>query len=449
MAGGGWSVQGLCLQRRWLSVFSAIVAVLLLTSGHAHSTWDITAFEYYRKFHKYLDLGECPQREELIITPDNKTHVKPVSCNMHQKGNITSLMRELNDTRHVIIPTATDLVAHLGLCVGEAASYLGILNNGDCIAVEIASKLTFSSKTMVRAYVEYYRKSLDILDTTPSLREGFETYYADKYYVKYRSYGTLEIILVQFRFRSQKETEAAKELRMTSNLMSDFMKKVEREVGVPQRVLVVNLSTATQNPYTLDKYSDKEWEAAIREVELKEMMVKYTQMQIVSGRLNPHLHYQLFPFLISGSPIAGRGPSPLTWEATSMLEVSLRRSISTAKKTAKKCRKNSSRLCRRVRELRRKLVTLQAEIHKGRLNWVKLTNEEKRDFASRYTARVSTFANVTKSLSQAVHRMKKQEKLDKLNTKKRRRNQVPLDGVQRLRLRRKRARTQRLSRSFE
>lgn len=55
--------------------------------------------------------------------------------NMHQKGNITSLMRELNDTRHVIIPTATDLVAHLGLCVGEAASYLGILNNGDCIAV--------------------------------------------------------------------------------------------------------------------------------------------------------------------------------------------------------------------------------------------------------------------------------------------------------------------------
>lgn len=62
------------------------------------------------------------------------------------------------------------------------------------------------------------------------------------------------------------------------------------------------MSTATQNPYTLDKYSDKEWEAAIREVELKEMMVKYTQMQIVSGRLNPHLHYQLFPFLISGSP---------------------------------------------------------------------------------------------------------------------------------------------------
>lgn len=106
------------------------------------------------------------------------------------------------------------------------------------LQVEIASKLTFSSKTMVRAYVEYYRKSLDILDTTPSLREGFETYYADKYYVKYRSYGTLEIILVQFRFRSQKETEAAKELRMTSNLMSDFMKKVEREVGVPQRVLV-------------------------------------------------------------------------------------------------------------------------------------------------------------------------------------------------------------------
>jgi hypothetical protein len=56
-----------------------------------------------------------------------------------QKGNITSVPRELNDTRHVEIPTANDLVAYLGLCGGEAASYLGILNNGDCVAVSSSS----------------------------------------------------------------------------------------------------------------------------------------------------------------------------------------------------------------------------------------------------------------------------------------------------------------------
>ena len=37
---------------------------------------DITAFEYFRKFGKHLELGECPQREVLITRPDNSTIVK-------------------------------------------------------------------------------------------------------------------------------------------------------------------------------------------------------------------------------------------------------------------------------------------------------------------------------------------------------------------------------------
>ena len=105
--------------------------------------------------------------------------------------------------------------------------------------VEIASKLSFNRKTMIRAYVEYYRKSLDILDsTTTNVREGFNQYVADKFYVKNRSYGTLEIILVQFRFRSRKQTDLAKDLKVSSNLMSEYMRKVEREVGKPRKVMV-------------------------------------------------------------------------------------------------------------------------------------------------------------------------------------------------------------------
>lgn len=107
-----------------------------------------------------------------------------------------------------------------------------------CLQVEMASILTFSAKTMVRAFVQYYRKSLDILETTESVRDGFSHYYTDKFYVKHRSYGTLEIIIVQFRFRSRKETELARELKQQSNFMSDFMKKLEREVGIPRIVLV-------------------------------------------------------------------------------------------------------------------------------------------------------------------------------------------------------------------
>lgn len=32
---------------------------------------DITAFEYQRKFHKPLDLGECPQREVIVDLGNN------------------------------------------------------------------------------------------------------------------------------------------------------------------------------------------------------------------------------------------------------------------------------------------------------------------------------------------------------------------------------------------
>ncbi|XP_076453554.1 uncharacterized protein LOC143288804 [Babylonia areolata] len=411
------------------------VCVFLLCVGGSEGSMDITAFEYFRKFGKHLELGECPQRELLVTSPNNSTtFIVPESCKARQKGNITNVPRELNDTRHVIIPTANDLVAYLGLCGGEAASYLGILNNaGDCVAVEIASKLSFNKKTMIRAYVEYYRKSLDILDTASdyhgSIREGFNEYVSDKFYVKNRSYGTLEIVLVQFRFRSRKETEMAKDLKVSSRLMSEYMRKVEREVGKPRRVMVLSLSTATEETYRLNKYDDQHWGKAVRDVELREVVITQRRKLIDSGRIRPHLNYQLFPFV----PRKGQSyriSSPLTWEATSMLEVSLRVSIGIAKKTAKRCRGDRSKMCRRVRELRRKLTALQSEIHKGRSSWVTFTSKEQQDFASRYTARVSTYASVTKSLSRAVRRLKKQQKLDRLHLKKRRRNLVPLDQQQ-------------------
>lgn len=400
---------------------------------------DITAFEYFRKFGKHLELGECPQRELLVTSPDSaESYIVPEPCTARQKGNITSIPRELNDTRHVVIPTANDLVAYLGLCGGEAASYLGILNNaGDCVAVEIASKLVFNKKTMVRAYVEYYRKSLDILDTPAdshgSDREGFDDYVANKFYVKNRSYGTLEIILVQFRFRSRKQTELAKDLKVSSRLMSEYLKKVEREVGKPRRVMVLSLSTATEETYKLDKYNDQQWGSAVRDVELREVVITQRRKLIDSGRIRPHLNYQLFPFVARNAQ-SYRLSSPLTWEATSMLEVSLRVSLGIAKATAKRCRGDRTQMCRRVRELRRKLTSLQEEIHKGRSNWMAFSSKEQQQFASLYTARVSTYASVTKTLSRAVRRLKKQQKLERAHLlKKRRRNLVHADQRRRIR----------------
>lgn len=104
------------------------------------------------------------------------------------------------------------------------------------------------------------------------------------------------------------------------------------------------------------------------------------------------------------------------------------------------CRNKISQDCRRALELRRKLASLKSDIHKARSNWMNLSMKEKQDFAIRYQARVTSFSNVAKILSRDIRNEKKQEKLDKLSNRKRRRNQVPLDQRMK-RLRQKRERT--------
>lgn len=412
-----------------LLLLPATLVVLLSSVSPVLGSMDITAFEYFRKFGKHLELGECPQREVLVQRPDNTTVAKLEICMARQRGNISNLTRPLHDVRHVLIPTPNDIVAHLGLCGGEAASFLGILNNGDCVAVEIASNLTFSPKTLVRAYVEYYRTEVDILETgLPAPRDGFAQYVEEKVYVKNRDYGTLDFILVQFRFRTVNETERAKNLSAASRLMSQYMEKLEREVGKPKNVVVISMSTATDQTFRLTRYAEDQWGTAVRDVQVREMEVVRTRELINSSIIRPHLHYQFLPFVKELSS-AFRISLPMTWEAITMIEVSLRASLSVAKKTKNMCDKpipNRRKPCRRVRELKLKLEELQQEIHQGRSAWLELTASERQGIVSRYQARADTYSSVTRNLARAVRRMRKQEKLEQAIRRKNRRNQVEL-----------------------
>ncbi|XP_076435764.1 uncharacterized protein LOC143275498 [Babylonia areolata] len=348
--GGGGGALPFC------RVVALGLVVALSVIGETEGSMDISAFEYFRKFGRHLELGECPQRERLITLRNGSTVVKHEACiTQRMKGNVTNFPRVHNNTSLVEIPSANSLVAYLGLCGGEAASYLGLLNTGDCIAVDIASKLTFNKKTMVRAYYVYFQKSLDILDTTTSaanaddnadaaalssrrMREGLQEYYLrDLYYVKHRSYGTVELILVQFRFRSSRQARDARELHVppaTTTLMSEYMKRVEREVGKPRRVMVLTLSTATEAGFKVSRYSPMQWGSAVRDVQLRENVVERTRQLISMGSIRPNLNYQLFPFVPEqGQSSRSSSLSTQTWQEVSMLEVSLRVSVAAAKKS--------------------------------------------------------------------------------------------------------------------
>ena len=60
---------------------------------------------------------------------------------------------------------------------------------------------------------------------------------------------------------------------------------------------VLSLSTATEETYKLDKYDETQWGEALRNVELRELTVIQRRLLIDSGRIRPHLNYQLFPFV--------------------------------------------------------------------------------------------------------------------------------------------------------
>ncbi|CAG5131951.1 unnamed protein product, partial [Candidula unifasciata] len=240
---------------------------------------------------------------------------------LQQRGVVTHLPRELNDSRNVLITSAHAIVSYLGLCGGEAASFLGILNSGDCVAIEIASQLTFSNKTMIRAFVGYYRKSLDILEGSKGPIDGMDNYYKDKFYLKNRSYGTLEIIFVQFRFDTVRAAEEAKKIVLDTPVMSAYMREVHRLIGSPKNFVVISLSTATQETYELKQFKRDEWERGLRYVEILELTIQKTRHQINTNVIVPHLQYQLHPFVDSGE---FRLTKPVLWEKTSMLEVQLR-----------------------------------------------------------------------------------------------------------------------------
>ncbi|CAL1546819.1 unnamed protein product [Lymnaea stagnalis] len=380
-----------------------VLVIFTLACTPVTASMHIKAFEYQHKFKRTLELGECPQRE--LVNPRNGTYktYRTEACSLLQVGNITTLENSVTDYRNVLITAASEIVKYIGLCGGEAASYLGILNKGDCVSVEIASKLTFSEKTMVRAFVGYYRKSNDVLESSATvIKPGMENYYKDKYYLRNRSYGTVEIIFVQFRFRSEKDKDDAKKVELRSPIMSHYMKAIKDRVETPAKVTLISLSTSSQDPFKLKKFDMANWDRAVREVEIQEMFIEKTMSRIRSNEIKPHLEYEFFPFIDSA---VFRNPNPLTWEDTSMLEVSLDQAFKQARKSAKLCQGNKHLACKRIRELRRSLKETLAEVHRGRSNWVNMTMEEKSAFSKLHSSKSKSYINLTESLSKEVIKM--------------------------------------------
>lgn len=104
--------------------------------------------------------------------------------------------------------------------------------------IEIASMLSFNKKTYIRAYVEYYRHKVDILelenDFTALLTAGNER----ELYLKNRSIGTMEVVLVEMKFHKKKKAALLKKSRYQSLSMRDWFSHAKAVAGEPANTKV-------------------------------------------------------------------------------------------------------------------------------------------------------------------------------------------------------------------
>lgn len=107
-----------------------------------------------------------------------------------------------------------------------------------CPQVEIAGKLTFGPKTFIKAYVEYYRSGIDFLQTDGVSPQELQQYYNGNFFLRDRSYGTMEVIILEMRYAKKKQIETLRRNQGYFQRLSSFIEHAVRDVGKPSSIKV-------------------------------------------------------------------------------------------------------------------------------------------------------------------------------------------------------------------
>lgn len=81
--------------------------------------------------------------------------------------------------------------------------------------------------------MEYYRQGVDIQEDGRAVDMALAQEYDGAYYLRDRSYGILEIMVVEMKFRRSHDVGLLQNANFRSNAMSEHMSFAEQEVGLP------------------------------------------------------------------------------------------------------------------------------------------------------------------------------------------------------------------------
>ncbi|XP_052104706.1 uncharacterized protein LOC127737812 isoform X1 [Mytilus californianus] len=429
-----------------------ITAFLINFSGRTFSQkLDITAFEYSRKVPSIRDkeLGHCVSKVEELFrgSPIEKGCTLPP-----KRGSTRYVSKELNDTRNFEVQNHNDVFVCMGLCDGHASSVLGLLHTGDCLAVEIAGKLTFGPKTFIKAYVEYYRSGIDFLQTDGVSPQELQQYYNGNFFLRDRSYGTMEVIILEMRYAKKKQVETLRRNQGHFQRLSSFIEHAVRDVGKPSSIKLVRLSTAKELLELL-RYKSRKLDDVYSKLRQYESDIYHTREDIKRQHIKPHLRYGMYPYthgqeklgttanprettnfnrMFSDGPkfekcsdgASLRSTDHLKWEKACLSEVKVDTALRRQRRLVKKCNKMPVEQCVSLSKIKKSLKKVKADIHLQRSKWHLVINsaEEKTNLANKETRRLSKqLGTIGKKIKELTRIKQKERNSRKTGRKPRRR----------------------------
>ncbi|KAJ8310621.1 hypothetical protein KUTeg_012486 [Tegillarca granosa] len=285
-----------------------------------------------------------------------------------KSGLVKTVPKIANDSRNFEVRQISDIFGCMSLCNGNAATML-----------EIASNLTFNKKTYTRAFVEYYRQGVDILQTTWNINKEYSNYFENEYFLRDRSYGSMEIIIVEMSFRRKQFVERFRNSNVGSDHLSDYLEYAEREFERPSRVKVIRLSTA-DDKFEMYKFRKRNFQQAVNAVKRYELEILRIREDIIRNYTKPHLNYGMLPYLPSAvSSIRSRQSSSdhLLWEKMTEAEVLVNQRLVYYKHIKRRCNRAKISVCTNLRSIKRMLKIMKKDLHKRRSKWYLSTNEQK------------------------------------------------------------------------
>lgn len=352
---------------------------------------ELPAYEYLRRFKQPLHLGQCAHRVKQY---PNGIFAEPCTV-PSRKGETTTRFKEVDSQIMTVIHSATELIQHVGMCNDNSAVYFGLLlSTEDCLAKDIANKMSFKPRTVVWLYKEHFRPKIVMLNTTSEfidIPKEFSHYMSNLYYTEHIDIGTEELIIVEMKFKTVNEARTAS-VDM-HNRMSQKLVGIVKHAGRPRKVKVARLSTA-ENIFETRVFKDELVVIeALQYINTCESNITRIRQELKAGLRNSHLRYGFKSYEIirpddEQHVMPSQGPS-LTlrssitieekkrenWEDVAVLEIEAKRICTENRKYRKFCLTKTEKdiYCLMLKQTLWTLKQAATKIHAQRREWSQLT----------------------------------------------------------------------------